>query len=279
MKTAILTALSLIAFAANSILCKLALGNKTIDASSFTILRLLSGAIVLLFLVKLSSTSKDVLTKGNWMASSMLFLYAASFSYAYISLDTGTGALILFGAVQITIILYAIIKRNILSYKEWIGIFISLFGFIYLVLPGVNTPPLVGFILMVIAGISWGIYTIKGFTSNTPLIDTSSNFIKTIPLILILLLITIKNASYSLEGILLACISGGITSGIGYAIWYMAIKGLSKTQTAVVQLLVPILAAFGGVLFMSEIISVRLVIASILILGGILTVTLFKTTN
>ena len=213
------------------------------------------------------------------MASSMLFLYAASFSYAYISLDTGTGALILFGAVQITIILYAIIKRNILSYKEWIGIFISLFGFIYLVLPGVNTPPLVGFILMVIAGISWGIYTIKGFTSNTPLIDTSSNFIKTIPLILILLLITIKNASYSLEGILLACISGGITSGIGYAIWYMAIKGLSKTQTAVVQLLVPILAAFGGVLFMSEIISVRLVIASILILGGILTVTLFKTTN
>lgn len=279
MKTAILTSLALIAFASNSVICRLALGNNTIDASSFTIIRLFSGAIVLLFLVKFSNSTKRILSKGNWLVSSMLFIYAASFSYAYKSLDTGTGALILFGAVQITIILFAIIQGNILNNKEWMGVFISLFGFIYLVLPGVNTPPLVGFILMAIAGISWGIYTIKGFTSNSPLIDTCSNFIKTIPLILILFLITIKDATYSIEGVLLACISGGITSGIGYAIWYMAIKGLTKTQTAVVQLLVPILAAFGGVLFMSENISLRLVIAAILILGGILTVTIFKPTN
>lgn len=277
MKTIILTLLALIAFAANSVLCRLALGDGSIDASNFTIIRLLSGVIVLFFILKLKlRKSLSSTSKGSWFSGSMLFLYAITFSFAYITLDTGTGALILFGAVQITIIIYSIITGHKLHFLEWIGVLISLLGFIYLILPGVTSPSLIGFILMSIAGIAWGIYTVRGKASKDSLGDTAFNFLKTIPFVLIVFVFTFNTSHYSFEGILLAIISGGITSGIGYTIWYMAIRGLTTVQSAVVQLLVPVIAAFGGVIFISEVITYRLTISSILILGGILLVVIGK---
>jgi drug/metabolite transporter (DMT)-like permease len=273
-KTLIFTSLALIAFAANSVLCRLALGDKTIDASSFTAIRLLSGAIVLLLITGISSNKSNATTKGSWSASLMLFLYAITFSFAYITLDTGTGALILFGSVQITMILLSLISGNRLHIIEWTGITISFAGFVYLILPGVSTPSTTGFLLMTTAGIAWGIYTLKGRGSINPLMDTAYNFFRTIPLVIILAIVTLQNAQYSFEGIVLAVLSGGIASGIGYAIWYVALGGLSSTQAAVVQLLVPVIAAFGGVIFVSEVVTLRLTISATMILGGILMVVL-----
>lgn len=273
-KTFILTGLALIAFAANSILCRLALGNETIDASSFTIIRLFSGGIVLLMILKISGNKIQQSSNGSWISSLILFVYAITFSFAYVTLDTGTGALILFGSVQITIILLSIISGNKLSIYEWLGTIIAFIGFVYLILPDVTSPSIIGFLLMTLAGIAWGSYTIKGKESKSPLADNTYNFLRTIPFLIILLIFTIKKLNYSFDGILLAVVSGGITSGIGYTIWYMAIGGLTKVQTSVVQLLVPVIAAFGGVLFISEKITFHLTISSLLILGGILVVVL-----
>jgi len=255
LKTFILTSMALIAFAANSVLCRLALGSGAIDASSFTIIRLLSGSIVLLIIISITRNVSTQSTKGSWAASFMLFLYAATFSYAYISLDTGTGALILFASVQIAMILQSLISGTRLHFIEWVGVTVAFAGFVYLILPGVTTPSIIGLLLMTTAGIAWGIYTLKGRGSNTPLLDTAYNFFRTTPLVLILVISTISKAHYSFEGILLAAIFGGITSGIGYTIWYIALGGLSSTQAAVLQLSVPVIAAFGGVLFVAEAIT------------------------
>ncbi|MBT3634762.1 MAG: DMT family transporter [Candidatus Marinimicrobia bacterium] len=268
--------MALIAFAANSVLCRLALGSGAIDASSFTVVRLLSGSIVLLVIIGVTRKSSTQSAKGSWAASFMLFLYAVTFSYAYISLDTGTGALILFASVQITMILLSLISGTRLHFIEWIGVTVAFAGFVYLILPGVTTPSIMGFLLMTIAGIAWGIYTLKGRGSNAPLLDTAYNFFRTTPLVLILVISTISKANYSFEGILLAVISGGITSGIGYTIWYIALGGLSSTQAAVLQLSVPVIAAFGGVIFVAETITFRLAISATFVLGGILMVVIGK---
>ena len=268
--------MALIAFAANSVLCRLALGSGAIDASSFTVVRLLSGSIVLLVIIGVTRKSSTQSAKGSWAASFMLFLYAVTFSYAYISLDTGTGALILFASVQITMILLSLISGTRLHFIEWIGVTVAFAGFVYLILPGVTTPSIMGFLLMTIAGIAWGIYTLKGRGSNAPLVDTAYNFFRTTPLVLILVISTISKANYSFEGILLAVISGGITSGIGYTIWYIALGGLSSTQAAVLQLSVPVIAAFGGVIFVAETITFRLAISATFVLGGILMVVIGK---
>jgi drug/metabolite transporter (DMT)-like permease len=204
----------------------------------------------------------------------MLFLYAIAFSYAYISLDTGTGALILFGSVQITMILLSLISGTRLHFTEWAGVIIAFTGFVYLIMPGVTTPSTIGFLLMTAAGIAWGIYTLKGRSSKSPLFDTAYNFLRTTPLVILLAITTINNANYSSEGILLALLSGGITSGIGYTIWYIALGGLSSTQAAVLQLAVPIIAALGGVIFVSEAITFRLSVSATMVLGGILMVVL-----
>jgi len=274
LKTTIFTGLALIAFAANSVLCRLALGNEAIDASSFTILRLLSGSIVLLIIIGVSRKTTEVSTKGSWGASFMLFLYAITFSYAYISLDTGTGALILFGSVQITMIFLSLISGTRLHFTEWAGVTIAFTGFVYLILPGVTAPSIVGFLFMTVAGIAWGIYTLKGRASKNPLMDTAYNFFRTTPFVILLAIPTIYSANYSSEGIILALLSGGITSGIGYTIWYIALGGLSSTQAAVLQLLVPVIATFGGVIFVSEAITFRLEISAAMVLGGILIVVL-----
>ncbi len=274
--TTSLTCLALIAFAANSVLCRLALGNQTIDASSFTIVRLFSGAITLWLITKLSNKRSSATVKGSWTASALLFIYAISFSYAYIILDTGTGALILFGSVQLTIISISLISGTHLSLAEWLGITIAFGGFIYLIMPGVTTPPLPGFLLMSLSGIAWGAYTLKGKNSQNPLLETSFNFSRTLPFLIILSFLTYPYFNFSTTGLTLAIISGSITSGIGYTIWYTALKNLSSVQAAIVQLTVPIIASLGGIIFISETISFRLIISSSLILGGILLVILGK---
>lgn len=275
-KTIILTSLALIAFAANSVLCRLALGNEAIDASSFTVIRLLSGTIVLLIIISTTRNTTGTSSKGSWAAGFMLFLYATTFSYAYISLDTGTGALILFGSVQITMILLSLISGTRLHITEWAGVVIAFTGFIYLILPEITTPSIVGFMLMTVAGIAWGIYTLKGRSSKSPLMDTAYNFLRTTPFVVLLAISTINNVNYSSEGIVLALLSGGITSGIGYTIWYIALGGLSSTQAAVLQLSVPVIAALGGIIFVSEAVTFRLTISAAMVLGGILIVVLGK---
>jgi len=278
LKISSFTILALCAFAGNSILCRLVLGEHLLDAAGFTVIRLLSGILVLLLIVKIFSGKQQVeaVSKGSWLASFWLFLYAVTFSFGYLSLDTGTGALVLFGAVQITMIMLSVFSGKKLHYSEWLGVGIAFSGFIYLMIPSVTLPSFSGFILMVVAGISWAFYTIKGKTSKSPLNDTAYNFLRTLPFIFVLILFTHRELYLSVQGIQLAIISGALTSGIGYAIWYIALKGLSVTQAAVLQLLVPILAAIGGVLFINELLSWRLIMSSTMVLGGILIVVLGK---
>lgn len=270
LRTSVYCGLALIAFAANSVLCRLALAEKTIDASSFTAIRLLAGAVVLAILIGVKRSKKDKTQKGSWFASAMLFLYAITFSFAYINLDTATGALILFGSVQITMIIFSFISGVRLHIAEWMGFVIAFTGFVYLVLPAINTPSAIGFFLMVIAGVTWGIYTLQGKHSKNPLMDTAYNFIRTIPFIGILVIVTFNAGYYSFEGVMLAIISGGIASGIGYTIWYAALGGLTPIQASTTQLLVPIIAALGGIVFMSEALTLRLLISASMILGGVL---------
>jgi drug/metabolite transporter (DMT)-like permease len=265
---------ALIAFAANSVLTRLALGANTIDAPSYTVIRLLSGTLVLLTISKISNNKNGYSSKGSWFSSILLFLYAITFSFAFITLDTGTGALILFGSVQITMIILSLISGNRLHISEWLGVFISFAGFVHLVTPGVTTPSITGLLLMIVAGMAWGLYTLKGRDSDNPLADTTNNFLRTTPMVLVLAIITIHNAHYSFEGIVLAILSGALASGIGYTIWYIALGSISATQAAVVQLSVPVIAALGGVVFASDAITLRLTLSALMILGGILLVVL-----
>ncbi|MDX2447686.1 MAG: DMT family transporter [Desulfobacterales bacterium] len=273
-KPLVFTTLALIAFAANSVLCRLALGERAIDAVGFTSVRLLSGALVLLCILIFSDKKNGSSTKGSWSAACMLFTYAVTFSFAYLTLNTGTGALILFGSVQITMIIWSLFSGNRLLPIEWMGVIVAFSGIVYLVLPGVTAPSFIGFSLMTAAGIAWGLYTLKGRGSTNPLSDTSYNFLRSVPFVIVLGLPFFGNVHISREGIILAAISGGITSGIGYTLWYMALRGLSSTQAAVVQLSVPVIAGFGGVVFISEQISLRLTLSALLTLGGILMVIL-----
>lgn len=270
-KTFVYTAFAVIAFAANSVLCRLALGENAVDAYSFTVVRLLSGSAVLWAMLKCSHTRQHLRPRGSWMASIMLFLYAVTFSFAYVTLDTGTGALILFGSVQVAIVLVSLFSGETFHSLEWVGLSLALVGFAYLVLPGVSAPSFIGFSLMTTAGIAWGIYTIIGKGSTNPVSDTAFNFTRTLPFVMALALCAFarQNVHLSQKGLLLALMSGGITSGIGYAVWYKALAGLSAAQSGVVQLFVPVVAAFGGIIFVSETISLRLFVSAAMILGGI----------
>ena len=272
LKTIALTIFSLIAFAGNSILCRLALGENRLDAASFTIIRLLSGIVMLSILSQSLSQQKNTKSKINWLSSFALFLYAVAFSYAYLSLDTATGALILFGTVQITTILASLALGNRLRFLEWVGIAISCSGFVYLVLPSVTTPSFKGLMLMTLSGIAWAIYTIRGKSSQKPINDSATNFLYTLPFVIALLIIEFQNTNLSQQGIILAVLSGALASGVGYTAWYMAVRNLATVQTSIVQLLVPILAATGGVLFAGEMVSLRLVVSSMMILGGVVLV-------
>lgn len=289
-KTILFTVLAMLAFAGNSILCRLALDSGSIDAGSFTIIRLLSGAIALLLIivgVKRAShppsnqqASLSVLAAGSWLGAAALFFYAILFSFGYIVLDTATGALVLFGVVQITMVAYNILKGNKMRPLETVGFVTACAGFVFLVWPELSTPSLMGLVLMSLAGISWAIYTVVGLGSQEPLIDTGANFLRAAPIAVITLLIMVvffaDSVHFDLKGVALAISSGVITSGVGYALWYAALKNLSNTVAAVSQLSVPVLAAIFGLIFANEAVEWRLVVSSVLVLGGILLVIMSK---
>jgi drug/metabolite transporter (DMT)-like permease len=270
MKTPLLTMLALVAFAANSVLCRLALGGATIDAASFTTVRLASGAVALLFITALVNKSLPSLQRRLKFAPALLlFLYAAAFSFAYTGLTTGTGALILFGSVQATMLLAALRSGERPHPFEWAGLALALAGLVYLVLPGLAAPPLVSSAFMAVAGISWGLYSLRGRGAPDPLANTTNNFVLALPLAFAVNLITHGDAHVSTAGVVLAVVSGALASGVGYVVWYAALRGLTATRAATVQLPVPVLAALGGVMFMSERVSLRLLVAATVILGGV----------
>ncbi len=270
MRVFLTTTFALVAFAFNSILCRLALGENAIDASSFTSIRLLSGAAVLYLLFSFSNKKRDNGAGfGNWTSAFFLFSYALCFSFAYTGLTTATGALILFGMVQATMIASAIVAGKNPKAFEWIGLIVAMSGLVYLIFPGLESPPFAGSVLMAAAGVSWGFYTLRGRNSENPLAETAGNFVRTIPFLIPAAVPFVYSAKLTPSGILLAVISGAVASGIGYAVWYTALKYHTATRAAILQLSVPLIAAAGGVLIVAETISYRLPIAAVLILGGI----------
>lgn len=267
-RTVLLTITAMVAFAANSILCRMALGQGLIDAATFTTVRVIAGAVTL-SLILAPRWIRNGRGRGNWRAALMLFAYMACFSFAYLSLGAGTGALILFGAVQLTMFVAALRAGEHFAAGSWAGLLLAAGGLIYLVSPGVTAPDTTGALLMVTAGIAWGLYSIVGRRGGDPLEATANNFIYALPLVILVSLVFMADFEGSSEGFLLAIASGAIASGLGYAIWYAALKGLSGTQAATVQLSVPVIAAFFGVVLLSESVTFRLLVASAATLGGI----------
>ena len=265
----LLTVIAMLAFASNSLLNRLALGQETIDAASYTTIRLTSGAVMLFVIAYLQRENGKPFLRGSWISAAFLFLYAIAYSFAFLSLTTGTGALILFGNVQMTMMIVAVRSGERPHILEWIGLFLALSGLVYLIFPGLTAPSPLGSALMAVAGISWGFYSIRGRGSQNPLASTAGNFIYAVPMVLIVLLISFKNISISSSGVIYAVLSGALASGLGYVIWYAALRGLTTTRAATVQLSVPVIAAWSGVALLSENVSTRLLIAGVLILGGI----------
>ena len=267
LRTTIFTALALIAFAGNSLLCRAALAHTRIDAASFTTVRLLSGALVLWCLVWLRGGAR--MGGGNWLSALALFAYAAGFSFSYLHLTAAVGALLLFGAVQTTMIGHGIWSGERMRWLQLVGLVLACGGLLVLLLPGLSAPPLTGALLMLGAGIAWGIYSLRGKHGGDPLKVTAGNFLRAVPMALILSLSLLRNTSPDPVGVGYAFLSGALASGVGYAIWYTALPFLKSTTAATVQLSVPILAAAGGVFFLGEPLTFRLLVASVGIIGGI----------
>lgn len=301
MKATFYTLIALVAFAANSLFCRMALADGDIDAWSFTIIRLLSAAVCLSLIMIFHATrlkrqtpvhkgvSIDTIMndKGSWLSSISLVIYALCFSIAYVELDTGTGALILFSAVQLTMIGWGIYKKEQLSVLQWLAFITAGAGFIYLMLPSAAVPSVFAAALMAISGAAWGVYSIRGKSCVSPLRATGFNFVRSLAALPILLWVGIAYAdnlglpaididSITAQGLLLACASGAIASGVGYSIWYTAMPLLKTTQAAIVQLCVPIIAALLGVVFLSEQLTLPFIIASTVILGAVLVFILNK---
>ena len=268
-RTVLLTALAMVAFAANSILCRLALHDPTIDAASFGTIRLLSGAVALAFIARLMPGAGASASRPDWWAAAMLFLYVACFSFAYLYLAAGTGALILFGAVQLTMFVAGMRSGERFRPLAWAGFAMAVGGLVFLLAPGVTAPSPVGGALMTVAGIAWGLYSLRGRGVANPLRATAANFARAVPFALAVSAVWATDFRVSAVGITLAAASGAITSGIGYVIWYAALRGLTALGAATVQLSVPVIAAIGGTLLISESITLRLVVASAATLGGV----------
>ena len=269
-KTVTLTLLAMIAFAGNSLLCRLALKETAIDAASFTTVRMLAASLALGLLIGFRPSVYR--SSGNWPSALALFAYAAGFSFAYIHLSAGTGALLLFGAVQATMIGVGIYKGERLAGLRLLGFTLAIGGLVILLLPGLSAPPLLSALSMVGAGIAWGIYSLRGKGVGSPIAATAGNFLRTLPLTACLSLLMFRQMSVDNAGLVYAALSGALTSGIGYAIWYQVLPSLRSTTAATVQLSVPMLAAVGGILLLGEPLSWRLLVASFAILVGILLV-------
>ena len=266
-RTLLLTALAMLAFAGNSLLCRLALRETAIDAASFTSLRLLAGALTLWLLLRLRPGHAAL--AGNWFAATALFAYAAAFSFAYLSLDAGVGALLLFGAVQLSMIVWGLYRGERFRLMAGSGLLLALGGLIALLLPGATAPALGGALLMLLAGVAWGVYSLLGRGVGDPLAATAGNFLRAVPLALLVSALLLGRADWDGPGLVYALLSGALTSGIGYAIWYTALRGLQAFQAATVQLSVPILAALAGSLLLGEALSLRLLLSAAAVLGGI----------
>lgn len=286
----ILTLLAMIAFASNSLLCRAALRDTGIDAATFTFVRIFSGAITLWLILQIrrqsivdrtasslvdsSARSSPVtrhssLESGDWISALALFVYAAAFSFAYNTLSAGTGALLLFGAVQATMILWGFQKGERLDAIQIAGLIIAIGGLVVLVFPGISAPPLLGSILMLSAGLAWGVYSIRGKGASDAIAATTGNFLRGVPFAALVSVLAMRQMQLDALGIAYAAISGAITSGLGYVIWYTVLPQIKATSAAVVQLSAPVLVATGGILLLSEPISLRYIIASIAVLGGI----------
>ena len=264
------TTFALISFAFNSILCRMALGRDEIDAVGFTSIRLFAGAVTLSVISSLIGKTKKVWENGQWSSAFFLFAYAICFSFAYLGLTTGTGALILFGSVQLTMVAAAVIKGERPRPLELVGMVAAFAGLVYLVLPGLASPPLTSSLLMAAAGAAWGFYSLRGRGSTDPLADTTGNFIRAVPMVIVAAIPFISTVRSSSRGVLLAIVSGAIASGVGYSVWYAVLRHHSATRAALLQLAVPIIAAVAGVMILAETAGMRLMIASVLVLGGIL---------
>lgn len=262
-----LTAVALIAFAGNSLLCRQALAHTGIDAASFTSIRLLAGAVTLTVIVRVRDGGLG--HAGSWSSALALFAYAAGFSFAYLSLPAATGALLLFGAVQATMIGYGIWAGERLQGRRLAGLVLALGGLVGLLLPGLSAPPWRGAVLMLGAGVAWGIYSLRGAGGADPTCVTAGNFLRAVVFAVGLSSVMWPSARWDAVGIGYAIASGALASGVGYAIWYTALRGLTATTAASVQLSVPVLAALGAVAFLGETVTPRLVLAATAILGGI----------
>ena len=286
--TLLLAALALVAFAANSILCRLALASGRIDAASFTSLRLLAGVMVLVPLAlwrrapapnRVSDEAvagsgrqdagRSAALGGSLAAGLALALYALPFSFAYVTLTAGTGALLLFGAVQATMMAAGLSQGERPGAAVWIGFVIALLGLVVLVAPGVEAPPPLGAALMVVAGAAWGIYSLLGRGAPDPMAATAGNFLRAAPWAIAASLVTFASAHADRRGALLAILSGAVTSGLGYVAWYAALPGLGAMRAATAQLAVPAIAALGGAILLGEPLTARVVSAAALVLGGV----------
>lgn len=277
LRSTALTVLAMLAFAGNSLLCRAALNDTAIDPASFTTIRLVSGGLVLWLIVRARRGSQA--GRGSWPSALALFAYAAAFSFAYVSLPAAAGALLLFGAVQATMIGHGLWAGERFGRVQILGLVLALAGLVALLLPGLSAPPLAGAMLMVGAGIAWGVYSLRGKGAGDPTRVTAGNFLRAIPIAAVLTVLTLHDASLDAAGVVYAIASGALASGLGYAIWYSALPALKATQAATVQLSVPVIAALGGVMLLGETITLRFLIASVAILAGILMVILEKRTK
>jgi drug/metabolite transporter (DMT)-like permease len=265
--TVFLTAVAMVAFAANSVLCRLALGAGLIDAASFATVRTISGAVLLAAILLLRQ--ETVAARPDWRSVVALYLYMVFFAFAYLSLSAGTGALILFGAVQLTMFTVALRSGEQFPMISWAGLVLAIAGLVYLVSPGLTAPDPLGAALMTIAGISWGAYSLVGRSAKDPVEATAHNFLYAVPLVVATSLVFIGDFAITATGAAYAVVSGAVASGVGYVIWYAALRGLTGTGAATVQLSVPVIAAIGGVILLSEAVTLRLVVASAATLGGV----------
>jgi drug/metabolite transporter (DMT)-like permease len=264
----LLTALTMAAFAGNSLLCRMALAHTRIDAATFTTVRLASGAAMLWLLVQWRPSNSSA-GGGHWLSALALFTYAACFSFAYLSLPAGTGALLLFGAVQATMVAYDLRSGKPPGALQAAGMAMAAAGLIGLVLPGISAPPLGGSLLMIASGIAWGVYSLRGRGAGDPTRVTAGNFLRSVPFGIALSLAAAGAMVPDPAGLAYAVASGALTSAIGYVIWYSVLPSLSATTAATVQLSAPVMAAFGGIAFLGESLTLRLVLSSVAILGGI----------
>lgn len=266
-RTVLLTVTAMLAFAANSLLCRLALRHTATDAISFTVIRLTSGAVVLWLILSMRGTSRK--PTGSWSGAFTLFVYAFAFSYAYLHLDAGTGSLLLFGAVQLTMLGYGYVKGERMQSIALTGLVLAIVGIVALLLPGASAPPVESAVIMLVSGIAWAGYTLIGKRSSDPLSSTTGNFLRALPMVILASIPFAHELSIDTHGLLLAIASGAMASGVGYTIWYAAMRSLTSFRAATVQLSVPVLASLGGVLMLGEHLTLRLVISSLAVLGGI----------